>query len=403
MLSAIDVQAPHRLPRKKVVDASITALRFEDQMRAILRWARRGESRTVCVANVHMVMEAYWDHQFNQLLSDADMVTPDGMPLVWMLKQMGIPQNRVAGMDILLRVCELAPSYDVGIFFLGSEQSILQRIEHRLKQDFPNLKVSGLEPLPFRPLTPEEDEQVIQRINQSGAGIVFVSLGCPKQEQFIAQHRGRINAVMIAVGAVFPVYAGAKKWAPLWVRQAGLEWFYRLVQEPKRLWRRYSRTIPPFLWLAMQQVVTQYPTWKKNPDNFVVTHLPVYQPVGEILQRAGLLSDEQVRHILNIQARQRHLRFGEIQAQQGWLRPETVDFFADDFPRFALERHKQPLGYYLRSAALLDEGQVQAILEKQRENGLRFGEIAVSQGWVKQETISLFLDYMNPGLVQKAS
>ncbi|MGF1493936.1 MAG: WecB/TagA/CpsF family glycosyltransferase [Microcoleaceae cyanobacterium] len=368
-------------------------------MRAIIRWARRRESRTVCVANIHLVMQAHQDPQFNQLLSEADMVTPGGRSLVWILKRMGIPQDRVAGMDMLLRLCQLASEHDVRVFFLGSERGILQRIAYRLQQDFPQLKVAGLEPLPFHPLTPEEKEQIVQRINDSGAGIVFVSMGCPRQEQFINQYRDSVNAVMIAVGTVFPVYAGAKKWVPLWIKQAGLEWFYQLVQKPKRLWNRYGRITPRFLWLAMQQVIAQHLAQETVPDDFVVPHLPVYQPLGEILQRAGLLSAEQVRHILKIQSNHRNLRFGEIQAQQGWLKPETVDFFADYFPHFAVERHKQPLGHYLQSAGLLDEIQVEAILAQQHENGLRFGEIAVSYGWVKQETVSLFLKYMNPNLV----
>ncbi|MGL5083412.1 MAG: WecB/TagA/CpsF family glycosyltransferase [Microcoleaceae cyanobacterium] len=364
-------------------------------MRAILRWASRRESRTVCVANVHMVMEAYWDQGFNQVLSEADIVTPDGMPLVWMLKRMGIPQDRVAGMDILLRLCQLAPYYDVSLFFLGSEATVLESIKQKLNLDFPDLAIAGLQDLPFRELTPEEDEQIVQQINDSGAGVVFVSLGCPKQERFIAQHRDRINAVMIGVGAVFQVYAGFKSWAPVWVRQAGLEWFYRLVQEPKRLWGRYSRTIPPFMWLALQQIL-RYDLSLNQQDDFIIPGLPVYQPIGEILQQAGLLTAAQVELILKVQAQHRHLRFGAIQAQQGWLKPETVDFFADQFPSFAIERHKKPIGHYLKSAALLNDEQISMILESQRENGLRFGEVAVAYDWIKPETLSLFLEYIDP-------
>lgn len=215
------------LPSKRVLSSAITALRFEDQMNTILRWACRRESRMVCVANVHMVMEAYWQPKFAQILHNADLVTPDGMPLVWMLKKMGVPQDRVAGMDILIRLCQLAPEENVSVFFLGSDQQTLDRIKNRLTQDFPKLKVAGLSSLPFRPLMPTEDDAIIQQINDSGAGIVFVSLGCPKQERFMAQHRGKIQAVMLGVGAVFPLYAGLHSRAPLWIRESGLEWFYR--------------------------------------------------------------------------------------------------------------------------------------------------------------------------------
>ncbi len=378
------------LPSKRILSSAITALRFEDQMKTILHWGSRRESRMVCVANVHMVMEAYWQPKFAQILHNADLVTPDGMPLVWMLKKMGVPQDRVAGMDILLRLCQLAPQEDVSVFFLGSETHILDNIKNRLIQEFPKLEVAGLRSLPFRPLTPAEDEAIIQEINNSGAGIVFVSLGCPKQERFIAQHRGKIKAVMIGVGAVFPIYAGLKTRAPLWVREAGLEWFYRLVQEPTRLWERYTQTIPPFMWLALKQLATE------SQQQELYSRLPLYRPVGQMLIEAGLLSTEQVHAILQAQAEDPKQRFGEIQAQQGWLKPQTVDFFAEEIPRLAIEKQKKPIGYYLKSAALLNDDQIDIILKEQQNKRLKFGEIAVQAGWIKPETVNILLEYLEP-------
>jgi N-acetylglucosaminyldiphosphoundecaprenol N-acetyl-beta-D-mannosaminyltransferase len=117
-----------------------------------------------------------------------------------------------------------------------------------------------MEPLPFRPLTQAEDEALIQKIHESGAGLVFVSLGCPKQEYWMAQHKNKIQAVMLGVGGVFPVYAGLHKRAPRRVREWGLEWLYRLIQEPRRLWKRYFETIPPFMWLAIKQLLTKSST-----------------------------------------------------------------------------------------------------------------------------------------------
>jgi N-acetylglucosaminyldiphosphoundecaprenol N-acetyl-beta-D-mannosaminyltransferase len=113
-----------------------------------------------------------------------------------------------------------------------------------------------MEPLPFRPLTQAEDNAIIQKIHDSGAGIVLVSLGCPKQEYWMNQHKDKIQAVMVGLGGVFPVYAGIHKRAPLWIRNLGLEWFYRLIQEPRRLWKRYRTTIPPFIWLAFRQLLS---------------------------------------------------------------------------------------------------------------------------------------------------
>jgi len=239
-----------------VIGSPITALPFKEQIKTILDWGCDRLSKVVCVANVHMLTEAYWHPELSLVLQNADMVTPDGMPLVWMMKLLGATQqDRVAGMDILLALGELAPKQNVKIFFLGSETKILEKMRLKLEQTFPQLEIAGMEPLPFRPLTPEEDAAIIDLINQSGAGIVLVSLGCPKQEHWMHQHKNKIEAVMIGLGGVFPILAGIQKRAPLWMRQLGLEWLYRLIQEPRRLWSRYKTTIPPFVWLAIKQLL----------------------------------------------------------------------------------------------------------------------------------------------------
>lgn len=244
------------LEATKIINFPITALPFKEQIETILKWARKRESRTVYVANVHMLMEAYWHSDFGDVLKRADLVTPDGMPLVWMIRILAFrEQERVAGLDILAGVCELAQTTDVSLFFLGSQTEILSRMHNRLKEEYPNLKVVAMEPLPFRPLTIEEDAALVKKINDSGAGIVFVSLGCPKQEKWIAQHRSKIQSVMIGLGGAFPVYAGLQKRAPSLVRNLGLEWLYRWVQEPRRLCKRYVTTIPPFIFLAFKQLL----------------------------------------------------------------------------------------------------------------------------------------------------
>jgi N-acetylglucosaminyldiphosphoundecaprenol N-acetyl-beta-D-mannosaminyltransferase len=242
------------LPKINVIGSPVTALPFDDQIKVILQWAKAHLSKAVCVANTHMLIEAYQQPKFRSVLKRADLVTPDGMPLVWMLKAMGaFKQNRVAGMDIFLALCEAAPRQHTSIFLLGSQSAVLQQMRTNLAKEFPNLQIAGMEPLPFRPLTAGEDHALVQRVNASGAGLVFLALGCPKQEAWIAQHKGRIQSVMIGVGGVFPVYAGIQKRAPRWIRESGLEWLYRLVQEPTRLWKRYGTTIPLFIYLALKQ------------------------------------------------------------------------------------------------------------------------------------------------------
>lgn len=250
------LQIQHRLPVKYVIGCPVTALSFDEQMSIVIDWAKQRLSRFMCIANVHMLIEAYQDREFCTVLRKADLVAPDGMPLVWMLKLMGVKtQDRVAGLDVLIALCKLAEREQVSVLFLGSHNEILDRMRHRLEQQFPNLTIAGMEPLPFRPLTEAEDREIVHRVNESGAGIVFVSLGCPKQERWMDDHSGKINAVMIGLGGAFPVYAGIHKRAPLFIRNLGFEWLYRLAQEPRRLWKRYISTIPIFIWLACRQLL----------------------------------------------------------------------------------------------------------------------------------------------------
>ena len=245
-------------PSINVIGLPITALSSNAQIALMLEWARCRLSKVVCIANVHILTEACYNPNFSEVLHKADLVIPDGTPLVWMLKLLGATkQNRVAGMDILIALCEQMSSQQTSIFFVGSEPSILNKIRQRLHHEFPNLQIAGMEPLPFRPLTPEEDEAIVQTLNDSGAGVILVSLGCPKQEIWMSQHQGKVRAVMIGLGGAFPVYAGVHKWAPLWIRKRGFEWLYRLIQEPQRLWRRYISPIPIFIWLATRLLIRQ--------------------------------------------------------------------------------------------------------------------------------------------------
>lgn len=242
------------IPVKLVIGFPVSCVPFEQQIECILNWASDRLSKFVCVANVHMLIEAHRT-DLNTVLHSADLVTPDGMPLVWMLRLLGAKrQDRVAGLDIFKAVCSGAQQRGMSIFLLGSQFPILERMQKNLEQEFPALKIVALEPLPFRPLTSQEDEELIQKINHSGANIVFVSLGCPKQEHWMYQHKDKVNAVMIGLGGAFPMYAGIHKRAPLWMQKIGFEWLYRLIQEPRRLWGRYASTIPHFIWLAFKQI-----------------------------------------------------------------------------------------------------------------------------------------------------
>lgn len=255
---------PKSLKHIKVISTNIPSLTFEQNIDLLIDWATNNLSKYACVADIRMLMEAYWHQPFSQVLQNADMVTPNGMPLVWIMRFLGCKgQDRVSGMDILKSLCHKASEENVKVFFLGSQQSILDLMRARLDKEYPNLNVAAMKPLPFHPLTQAEDEALIEEIHETGAGIVFLSLGCPRQEKWMAEHQGKVEAVMIGLGVTFPTYAGLKKWAPRWVRQSGLEWLYHLVQEPKRLMGRYAQKIPPFIFLAFTQLFSEFAINKK--------------------------------------------------------------------------------------------------------------------------------------------
>jgi N-acetylglucosaminyldiphosphoundecaprenol N-acetyl-beta-D-mannosaminyltransferase len=243
------------VPSRDLIGSPVCTLPFDEQINLIMNWARKCQSKMVYVANVHMLIEAWQNAHFANALKQADLVTPDGLPLVWMLKLMGANRvQRVPGMDIFLESCKKASQEQISVFLLGSKPEILDKICRRLRTEFPTLKIAGIESPPFSPLGLAPDMHLIQTINGSGAGIVFVALGCPKQELWMLQHREKIQAVMVGVGGVFPVYAGTLKEAPKLIQSTGFEWLFRLVQEPRRLWKRYAVTIPIFIWLSLQQL-----------------------------------------------------------------------------------------------------------------------------------------------------
>ena len=231
-----------------VVGAYIDAVDFGDCLNRIFGWAERHESRYTCLCNAHSVVTARQDPGFSRTLNEADLAVPDGAPVAWRLGALGYPgQARISGSELMWKSCARAAGSGVSIFLYGSGPETLRRLSARLVHEFPRLKIAGCYSPPFRSLTPAEDAQVAKAINDSGAGIVFVSLGCPKQETWMAEHRGRISAVMVGVGAAFEFHAGTMKRAPRWMQDAGLEWLHRLMSEPRRLWRRYFVTNTLFL------------------------------------------------------------------------------------------------------------------------------------------------------------
>lgn len=226
---------------------------YSELLDSIRNIADEKVGRYVCVANVHMLIEAHHDKAFAAVIKNADIVTPDGMPLVWGLRLLyGIRQERVAGMDLLPDLLRAAERERLTVFFYGGTPEMLERTSDYLEKQFPALTNKHFYSPPFRPLTPEEEEAVVKRINDSGAHLVFVVLGCPKQEKWMAAMKGRIHACMVGIGGALPVMIGMQKRAPKWMQNAGLEWLYRLAQEPRRLFKRYAITNTIFIWLLLK-------------------------------------------------------------------------------------------------------------------------------------------------------
>ena len=241
----------------RVLQAPIDAVYWDDALSRISAWSAARESRYVCICNAHSVVTAGQDPAFGTVVAQADMATPDGAPVAWMMRKLGFAnQQRINGPDLMWKYCAVAAQHNESIYLYGGTVETLTILQGRLATVFPTLQVAGAYSPPFRALTVAEDVAVVERINTSGAGTVWVSLGCPKQELWMAAHRGRIHAVMVGVGAAFDYHAGTIQRAPLWMQNAGLEWLHRLMSEPGRLWRRYLVTNSLFIVGAARQLLT---------------------------------------------------------------------------------------------------------------------------------------------------
>jgi len=244
------------LAKQLVLDSGISTGSFEDFVDKIMQLGADRSSAYVCCANVHMVVEAHRDSSFRQVLEEASLVTPDGGPVAsvagW---RGGHPQERVAGMDLLPALLTEAARRGQSVYFYGTTDDVLQAIVDRAQRELPELRLVGTCAPPFRVLTAEEEAAHVAAINAADPDLVFVALGCPRQERWMAAHRGKIKACMLGVGQAFLVYAGMEQRLPVWARRLWLEWAYRLWLEPRRLWRRYLVTNSRFLYLLARHTL----------------------------------------------------------------------------------------------------------------------------------------------------
>ncbi|RMG26299.1 MAG: glycosyltransferase [Bacteroidetes bacterium] len=227
---------------------------YESASEEILRHARARQSFGVSALAVHGLMESVWDADLRRLVNKIDMVVADGQPVRWALNSLykvGL-KDRVYGPELTLRVLQKANQHGLKVYLYGSTARTLGQFQAFIEREFPRIDICGIHVDRFREATEEEDLQDIKKINASGAHIVLVGRGCPRQERWVANHLGKVNAAMMAVGAAFDFHAGTVKQAPAWVQRRGLEWLFRLVQEPGRLWKRYLTTNSYFIFLFLK-------------------------------------------------------------------------------------------------------------------------------------------------------
>jgi len=248
---------PAELPRHDLFGVKVCPTTYDQAVAWSIQRARTGQGACVDLMAVHSLVTASRDRRYQDRINTFEVVAPDGQPVRWGLNyfyRAGLT-DRVYGPEFTIRLCKAAADEGVPIFLFGGTDEVLAKFVARLKEKFPRLQIAGAEAPPFRSLTPEEDAAVIERVNQSGAGLMFIGIGCPKQEHFAFEHRHSIHAVQLCVGAAFDFHAGVKKIAPAWMQRRGLEWLYRLVSEPGRLWKRYLVTNSIYLMLFFKKAI----------------------------------------------------------------------------------------------------------------------------------------------------
>ena len=237
------------MERCTILNTKINVTNMNDVLTALTDSLEEIRGDYVCVANVHTTVMAFRDESYRKIQNESWMTLPDGKPLSIVSKRRGfIEAERVPGPDLMPKVFELSKEKRYRHFFYGSTENTLNLLRKKIEERYPQLEIVGMYSPPFRKLTKEEDENIIQMINESKADFVWVALGAPKQEIWMAEHKGKINAIMLGVGAAFDFEAGTVKRAPKWMQELCLEWFYRIMQDPKRLIARYVDTNFSFLW-----------------------------------------------------------------------------------------------------------------------------------------------------------
>jgi len=264
VVTGAEFVAGSRIERINILGVGVSAINPEIAVSTIDRWIRQRARQYICVADVHSVMECHHDAGVRRICNAAGLVTPDGMPLAWLLKLAGHRYaERVCGSDLMFAVFGRGQKRGYRHFLYGSSEQTLRLLRRKLERRFPGATIVGSISPPFRPLSEAEDRSIVAAINDAGADIVWVGLGAPKQERWMADHRAALEApILIGVGAAFDFHAGLVRRAPRFLQRSGLEWLFRLCMEPRRLWRRYLTNNPQFL----VDVIAQWSGLRRYPD-----------------------------------------------------------------------------------------------------------------------------------------
>ncbi len=339
----------------------------------------------VFTPNVDHLVKLQKDPDFFEVYSQADYIVCDSKILMYVSDFLGSPiKEKISGSDLFPAFYDYYRDHpEITMFLLGAAVGVAEIAQRNINEKVGREMVVGTYSPPFGFEKDEaECNKIIQMIDASKATVLAVGVGAPKQEKWICKYRDRFEFVKIflAIGATIDFEAGHRQRSPQWMSVVGLEWFYRIVQEPKRLWKRYLLDSLPFFGLVLQQKLNLY-RYKMR--------------IGHLLLEAGLLTYEQIGMILKYKQENPDQLFGEIVVKQGWLEQETIDFFAEQLSQIQQDKNKYPIGQYLKQAGLIDDEKIDKILQEQQSSQLRFGEIAAANGWVKQKTTDFIIEAVN--------
>lgn len=378
------------------------------------------EGGVVFTPNVDHLMRLQHDREFYQAYRSATYRICDSQVLMYAARWLDRPlQEKLSGSDFFAQFyTHYAYDESVTMFLLGAAPGVACVARDRINAKVGrNMAIAAHSPSYGFEANDVECKAIVDAINRSKATVLAVGVGSPKQELWIAKYRSQLKHIRIvfAIGATLDFEAGHKQRSPQWFSHTGLEWLFRLVSEPRRLWKRYLVDDLPFVWLALQQKLGRYrapilsalaTVWPGSElDSVSTPAVPssqrntstsrYLQPIGQLMQQAGILSSEQVQSVLQEQHQHPERLFGEIVRQQGWAKPETIAFFlrSRHISNNRLTK-QQRLGDFLTEAALLSEKQLLTLLSEQTTSGLRLGEQAIGRGWLQPQTVDWFLQLM---------